>query len=89
MKTKLTPGDRILVEMLEGSGLFREQKYAWGPVKYLLGDKPVAEGTVAKLAMGGLVTPAKRVVIGDPLIPYQLTPKGEQRAKRLARGEAA
>lgn len=79
---KSTPQDRILAEMLAGTGLFREQKYAWAKVRYMLGDTVVTAGSVAALAMGGFIRPARKVEVGDPLIPYQLTEKGENRARQ-------
>lgn len=69
---------KILRELALGSELHRVQKYAWGPVKYLLGDKPLAPGTVAALAMGGLIRPVPGTIeIGAPDIKYELTEKGK------------
>lgn len=53
-------------------------------MKYLLGDKEIAAGTVVHLAMHGYVAPAGKIEFGAPQVAYQLTDKGRQLAQELA-----
>lgn len=75
---------RILAEMGKGTQLVRSQAYSWAKIKYLLGDKPVSEGSVAALAMKGYIAPVGKIEIGQPEVRYLLTQKGEAELAKVA-----
>jgi hypothetical protein len=75
---------RAVVEMAKGTELRRVQAYSFGPVKYLMGDKAIPAGTVARLAMDGFVRPVGKIELGAPLVRYELTDRGEQLAREHA-----
>ena len=75
---------KILEEMGKGTQLARVQAYAWGPTKHMLGDKPVAFGSVAQLALHGYIRPIDKIEIGAPCIRYALTEKGQAELAKAA-----
>lgn len=75
---------KILQELAKGTQLLRSQAYAWAPIKYLLGDKAVPEGSVAVLAMKGYIAPVGKIEIGQPEVKYLLTQKGEAELAKAA-----